>query len=45
MTITHRQGVVMAFADVFLVLTVLFVALAFLVVTVKKPQAAPGGGH
>jgi len=45
--IVHRQGVVMAFADVFLVLTALFVGLAVLSVLIKRPPAnAPaGGGH
>ena len=45
--IAHRQGVVMAFADVFLVLTFLFVGLAVLSVLIKPPRAgAPaGGGH
>ena len=45
--IAHRQGVVMAFADVFLVLTFLFVGLALLSVLIKPPRAgAPAsGGH
>ncbi len=45
--IAHRQGAVMAYADVFLGLTGLFVALAVLAVLVKKPAAAAGagGGH
>ena len=44
--IAHRQGVVMAFADVFLVLTVLFVGLAFLALIMKRPVQAPApGGH
>ena len=45
--IAHRQAAVMAFADVFLVLTVLFVVLAVLAVLVKKPDAPAGasGGH
>ena len=44
--IVHRQGVVMAFADVFLLLTLLFVALALLAVLVKKPAVpGAGGGH
>src|SRR5262252_6280461 len=43
--LTHQQGVVMAFADVFFLLTLLFVGLAALAVIMKKPtQAAPGGG-
>jgi DHA2 family multidrug resistance protein len=44
--IAHRQGVVMAFGDVFLVLTVLFVGLAFLALVMKRPVQAPApGGH
>jgi DHA2 family multidrug resistance protein len=45
--IAHRQAAVMAFADVFLVLTGLFVVLAVLAVLVKKPAApaGTGGGH
>jgi DHA2 family multidrug resistance protein len=44
--IVHRQGVVMAFGDVFLVLTVLFVGLAFLALVMKRPAQAPApGGH
>jgi MFS transporter, DHA2 family, multidrug resistance protein len=44
--IAHRQGVVMAFADVFLALTVLFVGLAFLALVMKRPaQPVTGGGH
>jgi DHA2 family multidrug resistance protein len=43
MKMTHSQGLVMAFADVFFLLTVLFVALATLAITVKKP-AAQGRG-
>ena len=49
MQIVHRQGVVMAFADVFLVLTLLFVGLAVLALVMKRPPdaatAAAGGGH
>jgi DHA2 family multidrug resistance protein len=43
----HQQGVVMAFADVFLVLTFLFVGLAVLALVMKRPAAAgaAGGGH
>jgi DHA2 family multidrug resistance protein len=36
--ITHLQGVVMAFADVFFLLMLLYVALAALAVVVKKPS-------
>jgi DHA2 family multidrug resistance protein len=45
--VVHRQASVMAFADVFLILTGLFVALAVLAVLVKKPAApaGAGGGH
>jgi DHA2 family multidrug resistance protein len=45
--LVHRQGAVMAFADVFLALTALFVVLAVLAVLVKKPApaAGAGGGH
>jgi DHA2 family multidrug resistance protein len=37
----------MAFADVFLLLTVLFVGLAVMAVVIKRPTSAPvgGGGH
>ena len=40
--LAHRQGAVMAFADVFFALTLLFVALAVLAVLVKRPAAAAG---
>jgi DHA2 family multidrug resistance protein len=45
--VVHRQASVMAFADVFLILTALFVILAVLAVLVKKPAApaGAGGGH
>jgi len=43
--IAHRQGVVMAFADVFLALTVLFVGLACLALIMKRPSQAIAGGH
>jgi len=45
--LAHREGVVMAFADVFMVLTVLFVALTFCALVMKRPAAIPqgGGGH
>jgi DHA2 family multidrug resistance protein len=42
--IVHRQGVVMGFADVFLVLTVAFVALAALGIVMKRPAAPAGAG-
>ena len=41
--IVHRQAVVMAFADVFLILSVLFVTLAALAIVMKRPAAGPGG--
>ena len=41
MQMAHQQGLVMAFADVFFMLTLLFVALAALAVMVKKPPGAP----
>jgi DHA2 family multidrug resistance protein len=34
----------MSYADVFLMLTVLFVGLSFTMPLVSKPQAAAGGG-
>jgi MFS transporter, DHA2 family, multidrug resistance protein len=37
--ITHRQGLVMAFADVFFLLTLLFLGLALLVLIMKRPMA------
>jgi DHA2 family multidrug resistance protein len=44
---THREGVVMAFADVFLALTVLFAVIGLAAVLMKRPSAAQaaGGGH
>jgi DHA2 family multidrug resistance protein len=44
---THREGVVMAFADVFLALTVLFAVIGLVAIVMKRPSAAPasGGGH
>jgi DHA2 family multidrug resistance protein len=45
-SLTHQQGVVMAFADVFLILTFLFVGLAVLSLVVKRPvQAPPSDAH
>ncbi|HEY7084442.1 MAG TPA: DHA2 family efflux MFS transporter permease subunit [Hyphomicrobiaceae bacterium] len=43
--LAHRQGVVMAFADVFLALTVLFVGLALLALIMKRPVQSVAGGH
>jgi DHA2 family multidrug resistance protein len=46
-SIVHRQGLVMAYADVFLILSVMFAALIVLVMLVKRPglAGAAGGGH
>jgi MFS transporter, DHA2 family, multidrug resistance protein len=44
MGIVRQQATVMAFADVFLILTVLFGALALLSVVMKRPKIAGGGG-
>ncbi len=44
--IVHRQGEVMGFADVFLMLTWLFLALALLAVVMKRPSGlGVSGGH
>jgi DHA2 family multidrug resistance protein len=45
--LVRQQAVVMSFADVFLMLTVLFVMLAALGVMMKRPQAvgSGAGGH
>jgi DHA2 family multidrug resistance protein len=45
--IVHRQGVVMAFGDVFLLLTFLFVGLAAFALLMKRPppQSPAPGGH
>jgi len=46
--VVHRQGMIMAFADVFLVLGLLYGALAFTVFLMRRPPsglAAGGGGH
>jgi DHA2 family multidrug resistance protein len=43
--LVHRQGLVMAFADVFFLLTLLFLALAALAIIMKKPTAVVSGGH
>ena len=47
MAMARRQAAVMSFADVFLMLTVLFVALAALGIIMKRPApvAAGAGGH
>jgi len=43
----RREATVMSFADVFLLLTVLFLGLVLALPFIKKPRAAPagGGGH
>jgi DHA2 family multidrug resistance protein len=44
----RREAMVMSFADVFLLLTFLFLALILALPFIKKPRAAPaggGGGH
>jgi DHA2 family multidrug resistance protein len=45
--LARREATVMSFADVFLLLTVLFVALAVMGIMMKRPAAAPAdaGGH
>jgi DHA2 family multidrug resistance protein len=44
--LVHREAVVMAFADVFLGLTVLFVVLAMVALVVRRPTQPQGsGGH
>jgi DHA2 family multidrug resistance protein len=44
--ITHRQGLVMAFADVFLLLTALFVGLALLALVLRRPaQVTAANAH
>jgi len=44
--IVRREAIVMAIGDVFLLLTVLFVAIALLTPLMRKPPAArPAGGH
>jgi DHA2 family multidrug resistance protein len=46
MAISHRQGVVMAFSDVFLLLTLLFAGLALLAMLVNKPtEGANAAAH
>jgi MFS transporter, DHA2 family, multidrug resistance protein len=43
--LVHRQGLVMAYADVFLILAIMFAALAVLVFFVKRPPALAAAGH
>ena len=42
--LVHQQGVVMAFADVFLLLSLLYVAFAWMTVLMRRPAAALTGG-
>jgi DHA2 family multidrug resistance protein len=44
---TRQQGIVMAFADVFLLLSLMFVVFGVLVWFMRRPApvAAPSGGH
>jgi MFS transporter, DHA2 family, multidrug resistance protein len=43
--IVHRQGVVLAFSDTFLLLTVLFAGLALAALLVRQPRAAAAPAH
>jgi len=46
--IVHRQAVVMGYGDAFFMLTLFYVGLSFMVMLLKKPNAAAmggGGGH
>ena len=44
--LTHQQGVVMGFADVFLMLAVLFAGFGLLAVLMRRPAVLAGaGGH
>jgi DHA2 family multidrug resistance protein len=47
MGLTRQQGIVMAFADVFLMFAVLFALFGALAVVMRRPAAAPGAaaGH
>jgi DHA2 family multidrug resistance protein len=42
--IVHRQAVVMGYGDAFFMLTVFYLGLSVLVLTLKKPSAAVLGG-
>ena len=42
--IVNQQAWLMAFIDIFTILTVLFVCLSFCIIVVRKPQAGAGGG-
>ena len=41
----RTEALVMAFADTFLILTAMFVAMSCVTLFMKRPQAAAGGGH
>jgi MFS transporter, DHA2 family, multidrug resistance protein len=41
----RTQALVMSFADVFLILTAMFLAMACATVLIKRPQMAGGAGH
>ena len=46
--LARREGIVMGYADIFLMLTVLFIALSLMSVILSKPApaaAGAGGGH
>jgi DHA2 family multidrug resistance protein len=43
--LAHRQGAILAFADVFLVLTALFAGLALLAILVRPPRSAAAPAH
>jgi DHA2 family multidrug resistance protein len=45
MMMARQQGVVMAFADVFLMMAVLFAAFAALALLMRRPVAAAAAGH
>jgi DHA2 family multidrug resistance protein len=47
MLLTRQQGIVMAFADVFLIFAVVFAVFGALTVVMRRPAALPGGapGH
>ena len=46
LTLTVRtQALVMSFADVFLILTATFLAMAFATVLIRRPRMAGAGGH
>jgi DHA2 family multidrug resistance protein len=42
--LAHQQGLVMAFADVFLALTVMFAVIGLATILMRRPSAAPASG-